>query len=104
MGISEDFKNLQELELLNCGLKSLEGLPHLPSVKTVSTVMSHDGHVICLFLQLILGDNKLKGKQEVERVVSQCPSIESLNFVGNNFESIDEIKPLVSTCISTYII
>ena len=100
MGINEDFKNLQELELLNCGLKSLEGLPHLPSVKTVSTLMSHDDHVSCLFLQLILGDNKLKGKQEVESIVSQCPSIESLNLVGNNFESIDDIKPLVSTCIN----
>ncbi len=34
-GLSEEFTSLEELEILNCSLKSLQGLPKLPSVKTV---------------------------------------------------------------------
>lgn len=44
----------------------------------------------------MLGDNKLKGKEIMEQIVSTCPHVETLSFVGNKFESIDDIKPLVS--------
>lgn len=40
-GVTEEFSQLKELELLNCGIKSLDGLPHLPSLKTVIIIHVH---------------------------------------------------------------
>ena len=45
----------------------------------------------------MLGDNNLKGKEPVEHIVSVCPHIEILSLVGNKFESVDDMIPLVST-------
>ena len=35
-GITESFTQLKKLEIVNCALKSVSGLPSLPSIKTVS--------------------------------------------------------------------
>ena len=47
-------------------------------------------------MQLLLGDNLLKGKEETETIVAKCPNVEILSLVGNRFESLDDIEPLVS--------
>ena len=39
-GISESFTSLARLSVVNCGLKSLEGLPKLPKLTTVSSWVS----------------------------------------------------------------
>ena len=58
--------------------------------------MNYNGYVFPPYLfQLMLGDNNLKGKEPMEHIVSVCPHIEILSLVGNKFESVDDMTPLV---------
>ena len=58
--------------------------------------MNYNDYVFPLYLfQLMLGDNNLKGKEPMEHIVSVCPHIEILSLVGNKFESVDDMTPLV---------
>ncbi len=47
------------------------------------------------FVQLLLGDNFLKSKEEIETIVDQCKGLRILSLVGNRFESPDDFQPLV---------
>lgn len=98
-GLNESFSSLARLSVVNCGLKTLEGLPKLPKLTTVSRhrVAPPSEHVhLPPPSQLLLGDNKLFGEEHIETVVSCCPQLQSLSLVGNRFKSLDELKQLVS--------
>lgn len=54
-GITESFTQLKKLEIVNCALKSVSGLPSLPSLKTVSQdVIIHKLIVIDLIVIVLL--------------------------------------------------
>lgn len=74
-GLTEEFKMLRSLSIINTGLVSLDGLPYLPNLE-----------------ELELSDNKLNGGFDI--IVKQCPKLWRLHLSGNRIKSIDTIKCL----------
>ncbi|VDD96710.1 unnamed protein product [Enterobius vermicularis] len=75
-GLSDEYKALKTLSMINVGLTSLEGLPNLPALK-----------------HLDLSDNKIS--KDLERL-ENCPSLTHLNLAGNNIIEIESLRPLAS--------
>jgi hypothetical protein len=73
-GITDEFKNLEFLSLINVGLTTLKGFPNLPSLK-----------------KLELSDNRLTGGFEH---LSGCSSITHLNLSGNKLKDVEVLEPL----------
>jgi hypothetical protein len=73
-GLTDDYKNLTSLSLVNVGLTSLKGLPSLPKLK-----------------KLDLSDNRISGDLNV---LHSCPSLSYLNLSGNQIKDIDTLQPL----------
>uniref|UniRef100_A0A915K9B2 U2A'/phosphoprotein 32 family A C-terminal domain-containing protein n=1 Tax=Romanomermis culicivorax TaxID=13658 RepID=A0A915K9B2_ROMCU len=73
-GLTDEFKELEMLSLINVGLTSLKGFPSLPNLK-----------------RLELSDNRLTGGLEH---LSGCPGITHVNLSGNKIQSIDTLEPL----------
>jgi len=74
-GLTEEFTNLTTLSLINVGLTSLEGLPKLPSLRTID-----------------LSDNKLTA--ELEKLVEKCPRLYHINLCANKISNVDALLPL----------
>uniref|UniRef100_A0A0N5A7Q8 LRRcap domain-containing protein n=1 Tax=Syphacia muris TaxID=451379 RepID=A0A0N5A7Q8_9BILA len=73
-GLTDEYKGLKTLSVINAGLTSLEGLPKLPSLK-----------------RLDLSDNKISDGLES---ITGCPALTHLNLAGNSISSIDALNPL----------
>lgn len=73
-GLTDDFKDLETLSLINIGLSSLKGFPNLPNLK-----------------RLELSDNRLSGGLEH---LAGCPNITHVNLSGNKIQTIDTLEPL----------
>jgi len=73
-GITDEFKSLEFLSLINVGLTSLKGFPNLPNLK-----------------KLELSDNRLTGGLEH---LSGCKNITHLNLSGNKLKEVDVLEPL----------
>jgi len=73
-GLTDEFKELEILSLINVGLTSLKGFPTLPNLK-----------------RLELSDNRLNGGLEN---LAGCPGITHINLSGNKIQSIDTLEPL----------
>lgn len=94
-GLGEEFSGLKQLSVINVGLTTLDGLPHLPTLERVRLVSV--ARSICRGneptpLQLELGDNKLTGG--LERL-SNCPALVHVSLVGNRIRSVEDLEPLV---------
>lgn len=68
-GLTEEFCNLTTISLINCGLTTLEGLPHLESLRTID-----------------LSDNRLIGGLEI--LVEKCPRLYHINLCANKIKVI----------------
>jgi len=75
-GLTDEFKNLESLSLINVGLTTLKGFPALPNLK-----------------RLELSDNRLAGGLDH---LSGCPNITHLNLSGNKIKEVDTLEPLTS--------
>lgn len=73
-GLTDDFKNLVSLSVVNSGLTSLKGFPSLPNLR-----------------KLDLTDNKLSGGLNV---LQGSPHLVSLNLSGNKIKDIETLEPL----------
>uniref|UniRef100_A0A0R3RQF9 LRRcap domain-containing protein n=1 Tax=Elaeophora elaphi TaxID=1147741 RepID=A0A0R3RQF9_9BILA len=73
-GLTEDFKSLETLSMINVGLTSLKGLPPLPSLQ-----------------RLDLSENRLSGN--LDQLLC-CPHIEYLNLAGNKISTLEVLEPL----------
>jgi Leucine-rich repeat (LRR) protein len=76
IGLTDEFKNLEFLSLINVGLTSLKGFPKLPNLK-----------------KLELSDNRLTGGLEV---LATCPNLKTLNLSGNKIKEVKALEPLKS--------
>uniref|UniRef100_A0A183BVL0 LRRcap domain-containing protein n=1 Tax=Globodera pallida TaxID=36090 RepID=A0A183BVL0_GLOPA len=74
-GLTEQFTNLTTLSLINVGLNSLDGLPKLPTVRTID-----------------LSDNKLSGG--LEKLVECCPRLYHINLCANKIATMETLAPL----------
>jgi len=73
-GLTEDFKSLEILSLINVGLTSLKGFPKLFSLK-----------------KLELSDNRIMGG--LDHLLG-CSNLTHLNLSGNRIKDIDTLAPL----------
>ncbi|CAG9538359.1 unnamed protein product [Cercopithifilaria johnstoni] len=73
-GLTEDFKSLETLSMINVGLTSLKGLPPLPSLQ-----------------RLDLSENRISGN--LDQLLC-CPHIEYLNLAGNKISTLEILEPL----------
>jgi len=73
-GLTSDFKNLQQLSMINSGLNTLKGFPKLESLK-----------------KLEMSDNRLVGGLEH---LAGCQNMTQLNLSGNLFKDTTAIEPL----------
>lgn len=76
VGLTDEYKNLEVLSLINVGLANLKGFPNLPKLK-----------------RLELSDNRISGGLNF---LSGCPSLKTLNLCGNKIADFDALEPLVS--------
>lgn len=74
-GLTEQFTNLTTLSLINVGLTSLDGLPKLPSLRTID-----------------LSDNKISGG--FEKLVECCPRLYHINLCANKINDVETLEPL----------
>lgn len=74
VGLTDDFKNLESLSLINVGLTSLKGFPSLPNLK-----------------KLELSDNRISGGLNV---LKDSPKLTHLNLSGNKIRDIETLEPL----------
>jgi len=74
-GLSDEFVNLTTLSMINVGLTSLEGLPKLPSLRTID-----------------LSDNKLTG--DLDKLVENCPRLYHINLCANKISDVEALTPL----------
>jgi Leucine-rich repeat (LRR) protein len=72
--LSDEYKSLELLSLINVGLTTLRGFPKLINLK-----------------RLELSDNKLTGSLEY---LLACPMLTSLNLSGNKIKDLSELEPL----------
>ncbi|XP_055327336.1 acidic leucine-rich nuclear phosphoprotein 32 family member A-like isoform X2 [Paramacrobiotus metropolitanus] len=68
------FQGLKKLSLIDCNLRSLEGLPRLPDLRI-----------------LMLGDNNL---DDLSPIPNCFPNLEKLSVVGNRIRLRDQLQPL----------
>ncbi|VDK88616.1 unnamed protein product [Litomosoides sigmodontis] len=73
-GLTEEFKSLETLSMINVGLTSLKGLPPLPSLQ-----------------RLDLSENRISGG--LDQLLC-CPHIEYLNMAGNKISTLEILEPL----------
>lgn len=73
-GLTDEFKSLETLSLINVGLTTLKGFPSLPNLK-----------------KLELSDNRISGGLSV---LQGCPKLMSINLSGNKIKDIDTLEPL----------
>jgi len=74
-GLSDEFVNLTTLSMINVGLTSLEGLPKLPSLRTID-----------------LSDNKLTG--DLDKLVENCPRLYHINLCANKISDVEALTQL----------
>lgn len=75
-GLTDEFKNLESLSMINVGLTTLKGFPALPNLK-----------------KLELSDNRiLSGLNPLQ----ECKSLTHLSLSGNRIASIEALEPLAS--------
>lgn len=74
VGLTDEFKNLESLSLINVGLTSLKGFPKLPNLK-----------------KLELSDNRLSSGFDV---LETSPKLTYLNVSGNRIKDLDSLEPL----------
>ena len=75
VGLTDEYKNLEVLSLINVGLANLKGFPNLPKLK-----------------RLELSDNRISGGLNF---LSGCPNLRTLNLCGNKIADFDALEPLV---------
>jgi hypothetical protein len=73
-GLTDEYKNLTSLSLVNIGLATLKGFPSLPKLK-----------------KLDLSDNRVAGDLDL---LHGCPALVYLNLSGNQIKDIDTLQPL----------
>jgi len=73
-GLTDDYKNLSTLSLINVGLTTLKNFPNLPQLK-----------------KLELSDNRLCDSLGV---LSGCPQLSHLNLSGNMIKELSTLEPL----------
>ncbi|ELU05913.1 hypothetical protein CAPTEDRAFT_171884 [Capitella teleta] len=73
-GLTDDFKNLESLSLINVGLTTLKGFPKLPNLR-----------------KLELSDNRISGSLNL---LNGCPNLSYLNLSGNKIKDIPTLEPL----------
>uniref|UniRef100_A0A1I8AB79 LRRcap domain-containing protein n=1 Tax=Steinernema glaseri TaxID=37863 RepID=A0A1I8AB79_9BILA len=72
-GLTEEFENLANLSMINCGLTSLEGFPKLPNL-----------------VRLDISDNKVSNFEPL----AGCTSITHLVLCGNKVSNVSDLEPL----------
>ncbi|XP_022198407.1 acidic leucine-rich nuclear phosphoprotein 32 family member A [Nilaparvata lugens] len=75
VGLTDEFKNLKVLSLINVGLTSLKGFPTLPNLR-----------------KLELSDNRISN---CLTVLHTSPKLTYLNLSGNKLTTLEAIEPLV---------
>ncbi|RZF35480.1 hypothetical protein LSTR_LSTR013323 [Laodelphax striatellus] len=75
LGLTDEFKNLKVLSLINVGLTSLKGFPTLPNLR-----------------KLELSDNRISNGLNV---LHTSPKLTHLNLSGNKLSNLEAIEPLV---------
>jgi len=75
-GLTDEFKSLDSLSLINVGLTNLKGFPNLPNLK-----------------RLELSDNRLTGG--FEQLIG-CQNITHINLSGNKIALVETLEPLAS--------
>lgn len=73
-GLTDEFKNLKSLSLINVGLTTLKSFPNLPKLR-----------------KLELSDNRISGGLNL---LHGCSKLTSLNLSGNKLKDIESLKPL----------
>jgi Leucine-rich repeat (LRR) protein len=73
--LTDEYKCLELLSLINVGLATLRGMPKLTALK-----------------RLELSDNKLVGT--LDYLCASCPSLTHLNLSGNKIKELSELEPL----------
>lgn len=73
-GLTDEFKNLEILSMINVGLTTIKGWPKLGKLR-----------------KLELSDNRIFGG--LENLLS-CPNLTHLNLSGNKIKELDELAPL----------
>lgn len=76
-GLTDDFKELEFLSMVNVGLTSLSKLPSLPKLR-----------------KLELSDNSISGS--LETLCEKCPGLTYLNLSGNKIKELSIIEALVN--------
>ncbi|XP_076045348.1 acidic leucine-rich nuclear phosphoprotein 32 family member A-like [Oratosquilla oratoria] len=74
VGLTEEFKKLRILSLINVGLTSLKGFPRLPQLR-----------------KLELSDNRISGGLNA---IEGLPKLSYLNLSGNKIKEIETLEPL----------
>uniref|UniRef100_A0A3P8X0L6 Acidic leucine-rich nuclear phosphoprotein 32 family member n=1 Tax=Cynoglossus semilaevis TaxID=244447 RepID=A0A3P8X0L6_CYNSE len=74
-GLTDDFKELEFLSMVNVGLSSLAKLPSLPKLR-----------------KLELSDNNLSGS--LETLSEKCPNLTYLNLSGNKIKELSTVEAL----------
>uniref|UniRef100_A0AAY5K7F7 Acidic leucine-rich nuclear phosphoprotein 32 family member n=1 Tax=Esox lucius TaxID=8010 RepID=A0AAY5K7F7_ESOLU len=77
-GLTDDFKELEFLSMVNVGLTSLAKLPSLPKLR-----------------KLELSDNNISG--HLEMLSEKCPNLTYLNLSGNKIKELSNVEALVSS-------
>lgn len=73
-GLTEEFRSLETLSMINVGLTSLKGLPALPSLQ-----------------RLDLSENRIAAN--LDQLLC-CPHIQYLNLAGNKISTLEALEPL----------
>uniref|UniRef100_A0A667YBK1 Acidic leucine-rich nuclear phosphoprotein 32 family member n=1 Tax=Myripristis murdjan TaxID=586833 RepID=A0A667YBK1_9TELE len=82
-GLTDEFKELEFLSMVNVGLSSLSKLPSLPKLR-----------------KLELSDNNISGA--LETLAEKCPHLTYLNLSGNKIKELSNVEALVSTHTRTH--
>jgi hypothetical protein len=75
-GLTDEYKNLTSLSLVNVGLTTLKGFPQLPKLR-----------------KLDLSDNRISGDLDL---LQGSPSLSYLNLSGNQIKDLETLQPLKS--------
>lgn len=77
-GLTDEFKNLEILSMINVGLTTIKGWPKLTNLR-----------------KLELSDNRIYGG--LDNLLS-CPNLTHLNLSGNKIKELDDLAPLAKLC------